>query len=163
MCRRVFESIVPGIWENVARGDVRIEFREFPLIPGESDLLLHESAQCAGLQHLYLPFVKQIHLRSARTEFRRAPQEFVAETAVRTGLNLALFQRCIEKKATQERVLHDRAEGLERGVAGTPSFFINGALVDGVRRAEDLRQLIARVLKVEKERRKGAGRQRGSN
>lgn len=42
------------------------------------------------------------------------------------GLDMAAYDKAVAAKATQERVERDRQDGLDLGVEGTPTFFLNG-------------------------------------
>jgi len=42
------------------------------------------------------------------------------------GLDLAAYDKAVAAKATLERVERDRQDGLDLGVEGTPTFFLNG-------------------------------------
>lgn len=42
------------------------------------------------------------------------------------GLDMAAYDKALEDKATLERVERDRQDGLDLGVQGTPTFFLNG-------------------------------------
>ena len=42
------------------------------------------------------------------------------------GLDLAAYDKAVADKATAERVERDRQDGLDLGVQGTPTFFLNG-------------------------------------
>ncbi|WP_342744815.1 DsbA family protein [Actinophytocola xinjiangensis] len=59
------------------------------------------------------------------------------------GLDLPAFEAALDDPATAERVLRDRQDGLDLGVLGTPTFFVNGikfnqpATYDGLRSAID--------------------------
>ena len=51
--------------------------------------------------------------------------------ADKVGLDLEDFSDCLKQRKELERVSNDIKEGKSLGVAGTPSFFINGKLLVG--------------------------------
>jgi protein-disulfide isomerase len=46
------------------------------------------------------------------------------------GLDMAAFDAAVADPATLERVISDRAEGTALGVTGTPTFFVNGKMLE---------------------------------
>lgn len=46
------------------------------------------------------------------------------------GLDLVAYDAAVADPATLERVVADRAEGVALGVTGTPTFFVDGELVE---------------------------------
>ncbi|MCZ2806959.1 thioredoxin domain-containing protein [Modestobacter sp. VKM Ac-2983] len=61
------------------------------------------------------------------------------------GLDMATYDAAVADPATLERVLSDRDDGLALGVQGTPTFFLDGELVE-VETAEEFVELIEAAL-----------------
>lgn len=57
------------------------------------------------------------------------------------GLNLTAYDQAVADPATLERVLRDRADGEAAGVKGTPTLYLNGALLE----ARSLDEIRARI------------------
>jgi protein-disulfide isomerase len=53
----------------------------------------------------------------------------ITEIASRLALNLRQFDEKMRDPQIASRIRHDREEGLEAGVVGTPTLFINGRLL----------------------------------
>jgi formate-nitrite transporter family protein len=64
--------------------------------------------------------------------------------ATRLGLDLERFEGDIADPGTKARVERDVTTGLESGVDGTPSLFIDGRRYEGPRNAESLGQALRR-------------------
>ena len=62
------------------------------------------------------------------------------------GLNRSDFNACIDSGKYADRIESDRQSGAALGVQGTPSFFINGAILEGAQPIEAFRQAIAAAV-----------------
>jgi protein-disulfide isomerase len=63
------------------------------------------------------------------------------------GLDEGKFNKCLDDGVMTERVKNETKEGQDRGVSGTPSFFINGLLVVGSLPQADFEKVIEAELK----------------
>ncbi len=105
---------------------VRFAFRSFP-IEGiyPHALRAAEAAECAGGQGRFwemhdLLFEKQGHLA----------QNQLFDYARSLGLDMARFTAEMDDEVYLQRVRETHATGDASGVRGTPTFFLNGALLD---------------------------------
>jgi 2-hydroxychromene-2-carboxylate isomerase len=71
--------------------------------------------------------------------------------AQQIGLNVNQFVKGVREEGVTKRIEEDYASGLESGVDGTPSFFINGIKYEG---EDDLDSLRAALLDTEAQARK---------
>jgi protein-disulfide isomerase len=104
----------------------RFAFRHFPL-EGVHPHALHaaQAAECAGAQGSFWPmhdllFEKQQHLKM--------PQ--LHEYAVTLGLDMARFTAEMDDEIYLQRVREHQRSGEASGVRATPTFYVNGVLVD---------------------------------
>jgi protein-disulfide isomerase len=67
--------------------------------------------------------------------------------AVSLGLRMNEFESCLESEASSVSVRSDIQEALRADVQGTPTFFVNGRILRGMRTAEDLKNLIDIALR----------------
>ena len=142
MCRHAFQKFLPEILGGyLARGEVRLVFREFPLIMREEEIQLAEAAQCAGEQHAYVPYLEQLYGAGKALDPKQLP-----DYASRIGIDRDLFLQCLGSGHGRAVVERDRADGEARNIEGTPTFFINGERVDGVGDASRFRDIIDRAL-----------------
>lgn len=61
------------------------------------------------------------------------------------GLDLAAFDEAVADPATLERVVADRAEGTALGVTGTPTFFVDGRMIE-LTSVDDLDEAVQSAL-----------------
>ena len=117
-------------------GRVRFVFRHFPIPEAHPHAeLAAEAAEAAGAQHRFwamhdLLFENQTHLK---------PRHLRAY-ARRIGLDLERFDYELGDQVYRQRVNEQVDGGRRSGVRGTPTFFVDGAIVDvsfGIKHLEE--------------------------
>ena len=110
----------------------RIIFKEFPLAFHPWSAVAAVANECANLilpstyfGYRSLIFTSQESINTTNVRDRLLT---LGESA---GLNRAKLGACLDAKASQGRVQASRAEGETLGIAGTPTFVINGRVIWG--------------------------------
>ena len=111
-------------------GDVRIIFKEFPIL-SEQSRRAALAAVAAAEQGKYMEF-HQALMRSPEA----LTDEKIDEIAESVGLNLTKLHKVMEDPKTMEYLQSVREEAIQYGAEATPSFFINGELIQGYDRAK---------------------------
>lgn len=111
---------------------MRFVFRAFPLTEIHAQAAA-EAAEAAATQGLFWEMHDTLF-----EAHRKLEDEDLGRYAEEVGLDLAKFDRDMEEHAHAERVRRDLVSGLESGVPGTPTFFINGVRHDGPYELETL-------------------------
>jgi protein-disulfide isomerase/uncharacterized membrane protein len=119
-------------------GKVHLVHRDFPLDMACNPMVkrpFHPNAclaayygRCAAQQGKYWPLDELLFQNRERLE-----EPELRGLASRVGLDLERLARCVASPATQNAVLEDIREGLRRGVEGTPTLFVNGEKIVGMR------------------------------
>ncbi len=99
-------------------------------------------SRCAAEQDLYWPY--EALLFQNQRKLKKAAMLSFAETV---GLDTAKMNACVMSKTTHQAVLADIEEGIKRGVAGTPAFFVNGEAIVGARPIEFWEEKIQQLLR----------------
>lgn len=126
--------------------DVYFIFRDFPITEIHPEALKAALAgQCAWEQGKFwelhdLFFARQDELND----------KVIISLADQVGLDLDRFTNCMDSKKYLDEVLIDFEDGVNLGVAGTPTFFVNGYSVAGTVPLEKWEELI-KVLKLSSE------------
>jgi len=124
-CRAAHEKILKPIVEKYG-SDIRYEFRHFPLRTIHRYAMdAAEAAECAADQGKFWDFVDMDFKKQSDLN-----NEAIEAWAKDLALDMDLFNRCTKSDIKKETILSDYAEGKERGVAGTPTFFVNTEKVD---------------------------------
>jgi protein-disulfide isomerase len=69
-------------------------------------------------------------------------QKYVAEL----GLAHAEFNICLKSETSSAAVRRDMREALQADVQGTPTFFVNGKVIRGIKSLEDFKSVIDQAL-----------------
>ena len=115
------------------------EFRHFPIEAKHPHALqAAEAAEAARAQGKFeemhdLLFENQRHLE--RDDLRRYAEQI--------GLDVERFERELDEHVYVDKIHAEQQEGLDRGVTGTPGFFVNGERYEGFYDAESLADVLA--------------------
>ncbi len=109
---------------------IRWTFRHLPISgePGVGSFPVHEASMCAAEQGKFWEFHDIVFALDKRLD--------VYEIAKKAQLDKQKFDACFKANRYRDYVSKDMEEGQKRGVSGTPTFFINGELVAGLRNFE---------------------------
>jgi protein-disulfide isomerase len=146
------EAAEPLRAKYISTGKVSYEFRDFP-IHGAPDMALALMNQCAGTQ-AFFPMLDQIFANQASffEKQQQLPEALVqqlgsmsppqaaaaiagpmgmVEFAKQRGIPEAKVQQCLGDQAAIKQIADVMADAANnRGVTGTPTFFINGEKLD---------------------------------
>jgi len=129
-CRVWHNTVQPQLLEEYIKpGKVRLVFHNFPLTkasPGPQMAAL--ASQCAADQNAFWPYHDQLFAVQRQGEAAFRFEQLVAY-ADQLGLMQSQFTHCLSSFAHQVAVDSAVQSGLDRGVTGTPTFFLNGQAV----------------------------------
>lgn len=122
--------------------EVTLYFKHFPLPMHTYAEAAARAAWAAGRQGRFW----QMHDLIFQNQGSLSPERFVA-FARELGLNVEKFKADMESPAAHEAIARDRKEGMESGLSGTPTLYINGKLYYEDKTAEALKAHIEALLK----------------
>lgn len=106
--------------------DVHLIYRDFPLEElHDGAELAAAAATCADVQDAFWDVHDALFAQSVLTE------DTVLGIAEDVGLDMDAFVDCVNDPATTEEYEADLADGYAAGVRGTPTFFVNGEMIEG--------------------------------
>lgn len=118
--------------------DVKLVFKQFPLdIHGQAKFAAQASLAAAEQGKFW-----ELHDKMF-PNFRRLSRENIMAWAKETGLDMTKFASDIEKPEYKKTIQKELNEGINAGVSGTPTFFINGKRYNGAVELEQLRPILA--------------------
>jgi protein-disulfide isomerase len=122
---RQANPIVESILKNL-NNNIRFIYRHFPLtqIHPHAEAAA-KAAEAAALQGQFWVMHEQLY------KYQSLDYLSLRRYANIIGLNLARFDQDLASPAVYNRVREDYQSGLQSGVQGTPSFFINGKYYRG--------------------------------
>lgn len=121
--------------------DVRVAWKNHPLPFHKDAQLAAKAALAAHEQGQFLEYHDALFAH--QKELDRASLERRAEDL---GLDMARFRAAIDGERIAAQVAADAADASRLGVAGTPTFFVNGRRVIGARPLDDFRSAIDEAL-----------------
>lgn len=123
-CGAAHAQVVAPLVEKY--GDrVRFEHKHFPLRSIHRYALdAAEMSECAADQGKFWEFVDMAFSNQSDLDY-----DGLIEWVEALGLDADVAERCWKSHSKRDIVLADYKEGRDRGVAGTPTFFVNGEQV----------------------------------
>lgn len=128
--------------EYIDTNKIHFIFREFPL---------NDPALAASMIIRSLP--KENYFAVTELVFRTQekwvpnPLQGLKEIALQAGLTEDKFNAILKDNDLAKKIIAVRDQGEKLGVNGTPTFFLNGEVLDGEQKIEDLRTKIDALLK----------------
>ena len=130
-CKRAYVEMKKIIKDF--KNKVYFEYRHYPLEFHPFSKQFSIASVCAGEQDKFFDFIE---ISFANQEsFSTISPESLAE---KINLNIDEFNQCLKEDLALRVVNQDIHEGNRLNVNGTPTFFINGHLFNGIPTAEDL-------------------------
>ena len=142
VCARFMREIEPKITnEFIKSGVVRLEYRHFAFLGRESQRAA-EGCECAGEQGQFLNY-RDTLLRNQAGENRGGFSDArLREIAGVLQLDTDAFRGCLASGRYADEVKRQTEAGKAQGVRSTPTFFVNGQMIQGLAPYEAFRQVI---------------------
>ena len=122
----------------------RLVFRNFPITTAHPHAALAaEAAETAGAQGKFWEMHDMLFTNQDRLE----PGD-LRDYAQEIGLHMARFDQEMRSHAHQDEVRRDFRRGIQDGVNGTPTIFLNGLRYDGPRDYRSLLSVIESLVSV---------------
>lgn len=121
---------------------VRIIFRDMPLPSHDRAVPASHAAHCANEQGKFW----EMHDALFEGQTKLADSD-LKEYAKKVGLDEAKFTACFDAKKFQPEIDKSKAEAEKLGISATPSFVINGTLLQGAQPFEKFKEKIDRALR----------------
>ncbi|MCA9366943.1 thioredoxin domain-containing protein [Candidatus Kaiserbacteria bacterium] len=140
-------SFAPVVDEVLSQfGDaIRYEYKQFPLPMHQYALQAGVAAEAAAQQGKFFEFTHVVFQNQDTWAKSRVPGSFFEQYATDLGMDVEQFKRQSQSTELRDYVKEQMAEGRDRGVAGTPTFYLNGQLMEYSTVEEFLTQIAAAV------------------
>lgn len=121
---------------------ISYQYRDFPIVEIHPHAqLAAEAGECARLQDKFWEYHDKLYLN----QFDHSRDRLITY-AKEINMDTNAFAKCLDGGIFKQEVLEDYADGVEAGVRGTPTFFINGNRIPGSIPERDLEAIIENVL-----------------
>jgi len=128
------------------KGDaVRIVYRHFPLPRHRYARITAQAAEAAGMQGKFWEMHDMLFEKQKEWSRSEDIQGILIGYASAIGIDTALFINDLKRADIDEKIDRDMALGVEQKIEGTPTFFLNGNMIQ-FRSYEELKQLVEAEL-----------------
>lgn len=136
------QKVAPDIKKLEAEygGKVAVTYKDFPLPMHSHAEKAAEAARCAGNQGKFWE-MHDVEFHSHELEVDQLKAQ-----AKTLGLDGVQFDKCLDSGEMAAAVQKDRQEGVQLGLTGTPSFFVNGHFWSGALDYATLHAIIEQQL-----------------
>lgn len=105
-------------------GLARLDYYHFPLSYHEYAFIAAEASECAGDQGKFFEYLGTLFANQSSLS-----EDYLYNVADSLNLNRTAFDACLENHDYKAKILSHMAEGKRRGLPGTPTFYVNGKMV----------------------------------
>ena len=143
-CRDFTLNTLPALErEYVQPGKVRFVFINLPLTSTHAHAVAAaEVAMCAARQERFWPVHDLLFRRQPQWAGLADPGPYLLALGDSAGLDHARLAQCVRSKATRVEITADAARAARAGATKTPTFYVEGGLLEGAAPAEVFRQLL---------------------
>lgn len=130
----------------IPEGRVRLRFVHFPLNIHPNAPTAHLAAACANEQGRFWDMHDLIY--DSQSEWARSnrPDRVMRELAQRARLDMDRYGSCMSEQRAWPQVLADKALGDSIGIDGTPTFALNGRVIQTPTSLTEWRRLVDSVV-----------------
>ena len=129
----------------VETGKVRFIYHDFPLPQHNNAVIAAAAARAAGEQGKFWPMHDLLFARQRECSSSSAIQSLLVSYAEAIGLDRQAFEQALQSETFVPALEAARQQSGQRGVQATPTFEVNGKLVD----ASQLEAAIAAALQAQ--------------
>jgi protein-disulfide isomerase len=125
-CKSASENVIPALVSQYG-SKINLTFRHFPLSSHIYALAAASASECAADQGKFWEFLKLTYAR--QDDLPKVAGDRFAPWAEELKLDGELFGRCVESGIKIDAIRAEARAGMDIGVMGTPTFFVNGKVV----------------------------------
>lgn len=140
-CARHYKTLKQLL--NDYDGKVRLVYKHFPLDFHQNAQKAAEASECAAEQGKFWEYHDKLF---DNLDTGYSIEKFKS-WAKELGLSVDQFNRCLDSDKYRDKVIIDYREGVDKGVTGTPTTFVNGRAVVGALPYGDFSRWIEEELK----------------
>ncbi len=146
VCKAANSSVLQQIiTEYVDTGKAQLQYRYFSFIGDESKRAA-QAAEAASAQGKFWEYHDALFTYQGSENSGAFSDDRLTQLAELVGLDLTQFKQALDTNEYKDVVNAELQEGKDRGVTGTPTFFVNGERVDDWRDVDAFRSMIDSFL-----------------
>ncbi len=151
-CRRFAVETFPTIEkEYIATGKVRWIFVNFPLPQLHPNAVAAaEFAMCSARQGKFWPAHDRLYAEQERWAPLKDPGAYFLSLTAPLKLDQETLLACLQSGATRTTIQQDAQGAVRAGAGATPTFYIEGGLMDGAQPIGVFRMVLDSIIKAKK-------------
>jgi protein-disulfide isomerase len=148
-CRQFALTTFPPLEREFVRtGKARFVFVNLPLTQVHRHAVAAaEVAMCAARQSKFWPVHDLLFQRQEQWAQRERPGPYLLALGDSAGADRAPLARCVASRATEPEIRADAERAARAGAKSTPTFYIEGGLLEGAAPVEVFRQVLDSIYK----------------
>lgn len=147
-CRIYWQDTEPQIIEKyVKTGKVYYEYRSVGAYLGQESQAAAEAAYCAADQGKFWEYHDALFLHWTGENVGDFTPQKLQQYAASIGLDQPAFAQCLSSGKHAARVQQDQLNAQKDDIQGTPSFLVNGTLIEGAQPFSRFEQVIDNALR----------------
>ena len=148
-CRQFALTVFPTLdREFVQTGKVRFVYVNFPLPAIHRHAIAAAAvAMCAARQNKFWPLHDLLFQRQERWAAEKEPGSYLLALADSAGADTAQLAQCVTSRATEPEIRADAARAVRAGAHSTPTFYIEGGLLEGAAPVDAFRQVLDSIYR----------------
>jgi protein-disulfide isomerase len=140
--RFALESLPELDAEFIETGQVRWQYVPFVMGIFPNGEEAARASECAADQNRFWPMHDLIYERQREWRGTAAAEPLFRSYASQTGLDVDEFARCYQENRPAERIAMSNRIASELGIQATPTFLVNGRIVQGALPLDQFRMLL---------------------
>lgn len=140
------ESYAMVLNDFIRTGKVRMAYVNFPLSMHQHAHEAAIAAMCAGAQGKFWPMHDSLFATQREWEAKPSATASFDSIAASVGVNMPAYHACLKAPSIEALVNGDQDRASRGGVNSTPSFFLDGHLIEGAVPRDEMRAEIERAL-----------------
>jgi protein-disulfide isomerase len=146
-CERFYTTVMSDLkTKYINTGKIKFVFQDFAFLGPDSNTAA-EATHCAADQNKFWQYHDYLFSNQGQEGSGWATQDHQKQFAKTLGLNTTQFNQCLDSGKYKQEVLDETAAGRSYGVSGTPTVFVNGAIIVGAQPLTAFEQAIDAALK----------------
>jgi protein-disulfide isomerase len=130
------------------QGQIYLVYRFFPLTTvHQNAMIAAQAGYAAYLQGKFEDMYNMLFDNQASWATASNPEDIFISYAKKLGLDTNKFQKDLEAGETKNFIQNEYNQGLSAGINSTPTFFINGKIIQNPQSYNDFKKLIDQRLK----------------
>ena len=148
-CRQFALTVFPTLdREFAATGKVRFVYVNFPLTAIHRHAVAAAAvAMCAARQNKFWPVHDLLFQRQEGWAGAEQPVPYLLALADSAGADPAQLAQCVTSRATEPEIRADAARAVRAGAHSTPTFYIEGGLLEGAPPVDAFRQVLDSIYR----------------